>query len=131
METYVSINRLLNRSLRTLNELAVEVGKSTLEDRKSAIAQIAVAIDEVENVRETVCAQEPDLDYHYDNNRAPTKFMLEIAAFVQESHALEQAGKVDMAIKKLEDARALEPPALTHEMLTKRIEQLKAQDIRK
>jgi hypothetical protein len=119
------VNRLLNRSLRTLNELAVAIGKSSLNDSAAAIRRIVAAIEEVAAVQTMVYEQSPDLLYHYEENRPPTRFMREIASLITQAGELESAGMTGAAIEKLSAAIAMEPPALTHEMLTKKLKHLK------
>jgi hypothetical protein len=124
MSSAEEINRLVNRGLRVLNEVAVKVAASRLADRKLALNESTEAVTHLTALQRLIVREDPSLEYHYDPKREPTIFMKKIGSLVDEAEALLRAGKTDDAACVLRRARDLEPPPLTYEMLSKKLESL-------
>lgn len=122
--THTKINQALNRALRHVNEVAARIAESEFPDRVEAIDRLSQMMATLVDIQSALYVVEPDLEYHYDSAREATKFMMEIAKLVEQAVEFETADKFAEARKALEKARDLEPPPLTYEELTRRIDSL-------
>lgn len=121
MTNLKELNRAVNRALRVLNSIAVDVASSSLTERNVALDEITQALVHVDKLQRLVFASDPSLEYHFDASRAPTPAMKEVSDLVEAAERYMQQGNVAAACDALERACDLEPPPLAYEMIEKRL----------
>jgi hypothetical protein len=124
MSTVAKVNALLNRAQRAANDAAVATATESDAVLRDSLTHIVAAVGELGAAQSKLYQLDPSLEYHYDPTRTPTKFMLKVRALMDDAETLHACGDARGAIDRLNEALALEPPALTYEVIAKRIAQL-------
>ena len=124
MTTLSDLNRALNRALRVTNRVAVDEAASSLRDLAAAVKEITQALEHLENLYRFIVAEDPNLEYHFDPDRAPSETMKAIANLVKEADTCTNDGKPTEAVKLLQQARDMEPPPLVYEIIEKKLKAL-------
>lgn len=119
-----NLNRSINHALRSVNYIAVELARSECEERSENIKKIASVLELLADVQRTIYKVRPDLEYHYDNERAPTEYMVQFRNHLLAARKLEESGKIPEALEELRLALAMEPPPLPHERLVAEIKRV-------
>jgi len=119
-----TINRHFNKCERTLYDLARILVNSELEPTRENIKAVVEAVEILVKLQQKLFVLRPDLEYHYDGEREPTGYMLEIRAYITKAHQSEEIGDLEQAAAFIRKALAMEPPSLTHEILTKRLREI-------
>jgi hypothetical protein len=81
-------------------------------------------ISELTATKRALVAQFPELEYHFEPERAPTEFMRHVQELSEEAEKAAANGLQATAIAKLQEALSLEPPSLVYEFLEKRRDEL-------
>lgn len=118
------LNGAINRALRLLNGIAVNV-PSLVPKNDAALTEIVKAIEHAYNLQRLVVAIQPDLEYHSDPAKPPTRVMKKLSALLDEAETHIRAGNVAAAEEVLKKASDLEPPPLAHEQIEKRLKSLR------
>lgn len=121
MTTLADLNRLVNRSHRALNEVALRAVECTLADRQTAMDHLTNAMESLMRFQRCITKQDPSLEYHHDPQRAPTEFMRSIAGTVARADSALAVGDVSAAAGLLKDALDMEPPPLAYEIISKKL----------
>jgi hypothetical protein len=126
MTNFDELNRSVNRALRELNKIAVCVASSSIERRNEATRAITQALAHLDSLQQCIISSAPDLEFHYDPNREPSRLMRVITdlAEVAESHV--QQGNTKAATEAFLQLMDMEPPPLIYEMIEKRLASLGA-----
>lgn len=114
------LNRRLNRAARLANLAAVSVASGGAPVTKTLTAKLVDVLAEINTVQQSLIRGNPDLEYHSDPERPPTAFMLSIQQLEREADSAIAQGDRALAVRKLDEALALEPPPLAYEVLEKR-----------
>jgi hypothetical protein len=122
-----TLNKLLNKSQRILDELARMAAASQFEPVKPNLDKITQAAGLVSGVQALLWQRVPELAFHFDPGKPDTAFMSKVRQLMVEAQALEAAGAQEQAALKLQEALELEPPASQHEAIEKELCRLKAQ----
>jgi len=118
------LNRRLNRAARFANLAAVAVADGGGSHSKSLTEKLVGALAEIADAQQSLFRAHPELEYHFDPDRAPTAFMRVVQRLERESEEALAAGNHVLAARKLNDALALEPPPLAYEVLERRRNEL-------
>jgi tetratricopeptide (TPR) repeat protein len=122
MNSLEKLYRQMNRAQRELNSGAVAAAAaSTLLQRKDAVQQLAKAIEHVSNVQRFIVEADPQLEYHFDPSRPPTKYMAAIRQLVKAGDDAYQQGDVGRAIGFLEQALRMDPPPFAFDSIDKKV----------
>ena len=124
MQPLTKLNALLNRAQRVSNEAAVILAAASDQELRHGLEHVVAAIKELLAAQSALHALEPGLAYHYDPTMAPTAYMLQVRALINAAESLKARGDRAQAIDRLKEALALEPPALTYEVISKEIAEL-------
>ncbi|MGE5491703.1 MAG: hypothetical protein ACM31P_10515 [Actinomycetota bacterium] len=124
MDDPAALNRRLNKALRLLNLAAVSVAEIPSAIYGNILASLVESIAQLSAARQTLIDEHPELDYHFDHERAPTAFMCQIHALERDAENALLGGSREAAISILDEALNLEPPALDYEILEKRRNEL-------
>ena len=114
------LNRTLNRAARFANLAAVTVANGGVEVSKNLVEKLVEVLAEIDAVQRALVRDNPELEYHFESDRAPSAFMREVQRFGREAEQAMAHGDHSLAIQKLNQALALEPPPLAYEILEKR-----------
>lgn len=122
------VSQLLNRALRAANDLAVRIAsEGALEAQKlELLGRVTSALELLTSVQGALAQLDPDSEFHYDSSRPATGFMLEVKQLIAQAEALAARGSSAEAVACFERARDLEPPPLTYELITKRLQNLRS-----
>jgi hypothetical protein len=115
-----ALNRRLNRAARLANLAAVAMTEGGSSATKVVTEKLVDALAQITAVQQSLFRTNPDLEYHSDPKRSPTPFMLAIQQLVRQADAAVAKGDRALALQKLDQALALEPPPLPYEILEKR-----------
>lgn len=118
------LNRQINFALRAMDETARAVAESSLGKRSGHIDSLASAIAALTDIQREIYETNPELEYHYDESRPPTKYMTTFRKHLDRADELLAAGEADAAIEELRKALVMEPPPLAHEMLVAKIKEV-------
>jgi Flp pilus assembly protein TadD len=119
------LNKAINRALRLLNGIAVNV-PSVAPKNDAALAEIVGAVERMYNLQRLVVALRPDLEYHSDPAKPPTRVMKDLAELLEEAETHIRAGNLAAADEVLKRACDLEPPPLAYEQIEKRLRSLRS-----
>lgn len=122
------LNRQINHALRSVNSVATSVASNELEPRSENVDKVASALTLLADVQQRIFETYPELEYHYDETRPPTKYMEQFRNHLASADELSSAGHTSEALEELRNALAMEPPPLAHEMLVVKIKEVAAAD---
>lgn len=126
MDSPEDLNRKLNRALRHANLAAVTVADLQTELRRPLLDALTNVIVELSAAQRSLFAEHPELEWHFEAGRPPTKFMQQIHSLADEAESALEAGSRVAAVAKLQEALSLEPHPLPYESLEKRRDELLA-----
>ena len=118
------LNRRLNRAASFTNLAAVAVANGSGALSKSLTEKLVGVLAEITDAQHSLFRTNPELEYHFDPDRAPTTFMREVQRLEREAQDAIERGNRHLATQKLNDALALEPPPLAYEVLERRRNEL-------
>jgi hypothetical protein len=96
-----------------------------LPDRNLALGEITEALTHVDKLQSLVFAADPELEYHHDPNRAPSRIMKEVAALVEAAERHLAEGNAAAAERTFQRACEMEPSPLAYETIEKRLNALR------
>jgi hypothetical protein len=114
------LNRRLNRAARLVNLAAVTVADGGGSPSKSLTEKLVGVLAEIADAQHSLFRTHPELEYHFDPDRAPTAFMRTVQRLERESEEALAAGNRALAAQKINEALGLEPPPLAYEVLERR-----------
>ena len=114
------LNRRLNRAARFANLAAVTVANGGSPISKALTEKLVAVLAEITAVQKSLVQRHPDLEYHFDPQRPPSAFMREVQRLGLEAQTAIAKGDRNLAILRINEALALEPPPLAYEILEKR-----------
>lgn len=118
------LNRKLNRAARFANLAAVAIAEGGDAGSRSLTEKLVGVLAEIANAQQQLFRTNPEHEYHFDPDRAATPFMQQVQRLERESQEALGAGNRQLAVQKLNDALALEPPPLAYEVLERRRNEL-------
>lgn len=125
MNDLEALNRAVNRALRALNGIAVRVASLSLPEHSAALQEITQALAHIDALQRLIVAADPDLEYHYDPNRPPSRIMKTITDLVEAAEHHIRRGDVSAAEEILQRVQEMEPPPLPYEAIEKRLKSLR------
>jgi len=114
------LNRRLNRAARFANLAAVAVADGGSPVSKALTEKLVDVLAEIDAIQRDLIGKSPELEYHYEADRAPTAYMRQLQQLDREAQEALANGNRALAMHKLNEALALEPPPLPYEILEKR-----------
>ena len=130
MTNFDELNRSVNRVLRELNKIAVCVASSSIERRNEATHAITLALAHMDSLQRYIILSAPDLEYHYDPDREPSRLMRVMADLAETAESYVQQGNTKAATEAFLQLMNMEPPPLIYEMIEKRLASLGAKSKR-
>lgn len=104
-----------------MDATARAVAASSLGKGSGHVDRLASAIAALTDIQREIYETNPELEYHYDEARPPTKYMAKFRNHLDRADELLATGEADAAIEELRQALVMEPPPLAHEMLVAKI----------
>ena len=125
MSEFESINKLLNKGQRVLDEIAREIVILKNKPDKDALNKVIDALSLLSEVQKSIWGKDPDLSVHNEGDKKKdTKHMKELRELLINSKKYEDNNDIPNAILELKKALDMEPPAITHEVVTKELVRL-------
>ncbi|MBT7444256.1 MAG: hypothetical protein HN790_09885 [Methylococcales bacterium] len=128
MSEYETINQLLNKGQRVVDQIAREIVALKYAPDDANLHKTVEALSLLNDVQKSIWEAEPDLiaipksrgELHQES-----KYMQEYRSYILKSSHHEENNDIPNAIKELQNALNMEPPHIMYEVVEKDIERLK------
>jgi len=128
MSEYATINKLLNKGQRVIDQIAREIVSLKYSPDKDNMQKTVEALSLLNEVQKSIWKAEPDLTAMSkpgDEINQESKYMKEYRSYIIKSNYYEDNNDIPNAIKELQNALNMEPPHIMYEVVEKEIERLK------
>ncbi len=127
MSEFESINKLINRGQRVLDEIASEVVALKHKPDKDTLNKVVDALSLLSEVQKSIWEKDPDLSFHYEGDKKQdTNYMKTLREYLINSKKYEDNKDIPNAILELKKALEMEPPAIMYESVTKELRRLQS-----
>lgn len=127
MSEYETINKLLNKGQRVIDQIAREIVSLKYMPAKENMQKTVKALSLLNEVQKSVWRVEPDLSAipkSKDKSNHESRYMKEYRAYIIKSSHYEDNNDLPNAIIELKKALDMEPPHIMYEVIIKELERL-------
>jgi len=128
MSEYDTINKLLNKGQRIIDQIAREIVVLKHMPDKGNMKKTVEALSLLNEVQKSIWKADPDLTAipgPRDELNQESIYMKEYRSYIIKSNHYEDNNDIPNAIKELQKALNMEPPHIMYEVVEKELERLK------
>jgi len=128
MSEYESINKLLNKAQRIIDQIAREIVRLKYMPEKENMKKTVDAVSLLNEVQKSIWKVEPDLSATSkleDESNQESGYMKEYRAYLIKANHYEGINDYQNAILELQKALDMEPPHIMHEVVIRELERLR------